>query len=154
MDQRAALRIAATHAIRLAVEVIDIIYNAAGTTAIYDDHFIQRAFQDIHVISQHTQARRGLYELVGRHCWACPSTPRSSEAPTRHHGCSRPSQVQKRPCWAALRPAMSWRMPLTLSSTDSVAPRPPMSVRTQPGCMTMATSPSAPHAAPTPGNGR
>ena len=67
MDQRAALRIAATHAIRLAVEVIDIIYNAAGTTAIYDDHFIQRAFQDIHVISQHTQARRGLYELVGRH---------------------------------------------------------------------------------------
>ena len=67
MDQRAALRIAATHAIRLAVQVIDIIYNAAGTTAIYGDHFIQRAFQDIHVISQHTQARRGLYELVGRH---------------------------------------------------------------------------------------
>ena len=67
MDQRAALRIAATHTIRLAVEVIDIIYNAAGTTAIYGAHFIQRAFQDIHVISQHTQARRGLYELVGRH---------------------------------------------------------------------------------------
>ncbi len=67
MDQRAALRIATTHAIRLAVQVIDIIYNAAGTTAIYGVHFIQRAFQDIHVISQHAQARRGLYELVGRH---------------------------------------------------------------------------------------
>ena len=67
MDQRAALRIATTHAIRLAVQVIDIIYNAAGTTAIYGAHFIQRAFQDIHVISQHAQARRGLYELVGRH---------------------------------------------------------------------------------------
>ena len=67
MDQRAALRIATTHAIRLAVQVIDIIYNAAGTTAIYGAHFIQRAFQDVHVISQHTQARRGLYELIGRH---------------------------------------------------------------------------------------
>lgn len=72
MDQRAALRIATTHAIRLAVQVIDIIYNAAGTTAIYGAHFIQRAFQDIHVISQHTQARRGLYELVGRHWLGLP----------------------------------------------------------------------------------
>ena len=72
MDQRAALRIATTHAIRLAVQVIDIIYNAAGTTAIYGDHFIQRAFQDIHVISQHAQARRGLYELVGRHWLGLP----------------------------------------------------------------------------------
>ena len=72
MDQRAALRIAATHAIRLAVQVIDIIYNAAGTTAIYGSHFIQRAFQDVHVISQHTQARRGLYELVGRHLLGLP----------------------------------------------------------------------------------
>ena len=40
---------------------------------------------------------------------------------------------------------MTCRMPVTLSSTDSVALRPPMSVRTQPGCMTMAISPSAPH---------
>jgi alkylation response protein AidB-like acyl-CoA dehydrogenase len=72
MDQRAALRIATTHAIRLAVQVIDTIYNAAGTTAIYGAHFIQRAFQDIHVISQHTQARRGLYELVGRHLMGLP----------------------------------------------------------------------------------
>lgn len=72
MDRRAALRIATTHTIRLAVQVIDIIYNAAGTTAIYGDHFIQRAFQDIHVISQHTQARRGLYELVGRYRLGLP----------------------------------------------------------------------------------
>ena len=67
LDQRAALRIAATHAIRLAIEVVDTIYNAAGATAIYDGHLLQRFFQDIHVISQHIQSRRAHYELVGRH---------------------------------------------------------------------------------------
>lgn len=67
LDQRANLRIAATHTIRLAVEVVDTIYNASGATAIYDGHIIQRAFQDIHVISQHLQSRRLHYELVGRH---------------------------------------------------------------------------------------
>jgi alkylation response protein AidB-like acyl-CoA dehydrogenase len=67
LDQRAALRLAATHTIRLAIEVVDIVYNAAGATAVYDRHPLQRAFQDIHVISQHIQARRAHYELVGRH---------------------------------------------------------------------------------------
>lgn len=72
LDQRAALRTAATHTIRLAVEVVDLIYNAAGTTAIYDGHLLQRAFQDIHVISQHVQSRRAHYELVGRHWLGLP----------------------------------------------------------------------------------
>jgi alkylation response protein AidB-like acyl-CoA dehydrogenase len=67
LDQRAALRLATTHTIRLAIEVIDAVYNAAGATAIYEGHFLQRAFQDIHVISQHLQSRRAHYELVGRY---------------------------------------------------------------------------------------
>ncbi|MCZ6871962.1 MAG: acyl-CoA dehydrogenase family protein [bacterium] len=67
LDQRAAMRIAATHTIRLAIEVVDAVYNAAGATAIYDGHPIQRAFQDIHVISQHIQARRTHYEMIGRY---------------------------------------------------------------------------------------
>jgi indole-3-acetate monooxygenase len=67
LDQRAVLRIAATHAMWLAVQVVDTLYNAAGATSIYEDHPLQRAFQDIHVISQHLQARRAHYELVGRY---------------------------------------------------------------------------------------
>ena len=66
-DQRAALRLATTHAIRLAAEVVDAVYNAAGATAIYEGHVLQRYFQDMHVITQHIQARRAHYELVGRH---------------------------------------------------------------------------------------
>jgi alkylation response protein AidB-like acyl-CoA dehydrogenase len=72
LDHRAALRIATTHAIRLAVEVIDAIYNAAGATATYESHIIQRHFQDIHVISQHMQSRLAHYELVGRYWMGLP----------------------------------------------------------------------------------
>ncbi len=67
LDQRAALRIAATHGIHLAVQVVDTVYHAAGATSVYEDHPLQRAFQDIHVISQHMQARRAHYEMVGRY---------------------------------------------------------------------------------------
>jgi len=72
LDQRAALRLATTHGIRLAVQVVDTAYNAAGATAIYESHLIQRHFQDIHVISQHMQSRLAHYELVGRHWLGLP----------------------------------------------------------------------------------
>jgi alkylation response protein AidB-like acyl-CoA dehydrogenase len=67
LDQRATLRIAATHAIWQAVHVVETVYHAGGATSVYEGHPLQRAFQDIHVISQHMQARRAHYELVGRH---------------------------------------------------------------------------------------
>jgi alkylation response protein AidB-like acyl-CoA dehydrogenase len=66
-ERRAVLRLASTHAIRLAVQVVDSVYNAAGVTAIYEGNLIQRHFQDIHVISQHLQGRLSHYELVGQH---------------------------------------------------------------------------------------
>ncbi|WP_179130915.1 acyl-CoA dehydrogenase family protein [Candidatus Entotheonella palauensis] len=72
LDQRVGLRTAATHTIRLAIDAVDLVYNAAGATSIYDGHPIQRAFQDIHVISQHVQSRRAHYELVGRYWLGVP----------------------------------------------------------------------------------
>src|SRR5438876_3099484 len=72
MDQRAALRIATTHTIRLAIQVVDTVYNAAGATAVYEGHLLQRAFQDMHVISQHAQSRHTHYELVGRYWLGLP----------------------------------------------------------------------------------
>ena len=67
LDRRAALRLATTHAIRLAVEIVDTVYKAAGVTVIYEGNLMQRHFQDIHVISQHLQGRFAHYELVGKH---------------------------------------------------------------------------------------
>src|SRR5262249_2269072 len=45
LDQRAALRLASTHGIRLAAQVIDAVYNAAGATATDEANLIQRHFQ-------------------------------------------------------------------------------------------------------------
>lgn len=67
LDERVALRMAITHPIRLAVQVIDTLYNAAGATAIYESHPLQRYFQDVHVLSQHLQGRLAHYALIGRH---------------------------------------------------------------------------------------
>jgi alkylation response protein AidB-like acyl-CoA dehydrogenase len=67
LDERANLRLATTHGIRLASQVIDTVYNAAGATAVYEDNLLQRHFQDIHVITQHLQGRLAHYEMVGRY---------------------------------------------------------------------------------------
>jgi alkylation response protein AidB-like acyl-CoA dehydrogenase len=72
LDHRAAMRLAATHSIRLAAQIVDTAYNAAGATAIYEDHPLQRYFQDVHVITQHLQGRLSHYELVGRHWLGLP----------------------------------------------------------------------------------
>jgi len=67
LEQRAVLRLATTDGIRTAVSVVDMIYTMAGATAAYESSPIQRHFQDVHVMSQHLQARLAHYELVGRH---------------------------------------------------------------------------------------
>ena len=66
LEQRAVLRLATTHAIRLSEQVIDLVYNAAGATAIYQSSPLQRRFQDMHVITQHIQGRLAHYESAGR----------------------------------------------------------------------------------------
>jgi hypothetical protein len=66
------MRIATTHAIRQAVQVVDTVYNAAGATSVYESHILQRHFQDVHVMSQHMQSRFAHYELVGRHWLGLP----------------------------------------------------------------------------------
>jgi len=72
LERRAVLRLATTHGIRLAAQVIDTVYSAAGATAAYEGNLIQRHFQDIHVITQHLQGRMAHYELVGRHWLGLP----------------------------------------------------------------------------------
>lgn len=67
LDQRMAIRLAATHAIQEAVAVADIAYHAAGTTAIFDRNPFERRFRDIHALAQQVQARRSHFETVGRY---------------------------------------------------------------------------------------
>ena len=67
MERRVALRLAGTHAIRVGAQVVEGIYSDCGGTAIFEGNLIQRHFQDIHVITQHTQGRRAYYEMVGKY---------------------------------------------------------------------------------------
>lgn len=67
LDQRASMRLATTHGLRVGQQVVDLAYTAAGATAIYVGNALQRCFQDIHVATQHIQARPMVYEFMGRY---------------------------------------------------------------------------------------
>jgi alkylation response protein AidB-like acyl-CoA dehydrogenase len=72
MERRAVLRVASTHAIRLAAQIVENIYSASGATAVFEGSLIQRHFQDIHVITQHLQGRLSHYETVGQYWLGVP----------------------------------------------------------------------------------
>ena len=65
-EERVQLRVAATHALRMAAQVVDTSYNLCGSGAIFEANPIQRRFQDMHVITQHTQASFAHYETAGQ----------------------------------------------------------------------------------------
>ena len=65
VKQRITVRMAATHAIHKAREAVDFAYNAAGTTAIFETHPLERRFRDIHTVTQQLQGRLSHFETVG-----------------------------------------------------------------------------------------
>ena len=67
LEQRIGLRVAATHGIRTAAQVVDAAYTLCGAGAIYHANPIQRRFQDIHVITQHVQGHYVHYETAGQY---------------------------------------------------------------------------------------
>jgi indole-3-acetate monooxygenase len=65
VEQRMTVRMASTHAIHRAREAVDFAYNAAGATAIFDNHPLERRFRDIHTVTQQLQGRLSHFETVG-----------------------------------------------------------------------------------------
>ena len=63
--QRINIRMAATHAIHKAREAVDFAYNAAGATAIFENHPLERRFRDIHTVTQQLQGQFRHFETVG-----------------------------------------------------------------------------------------
>ena len=66
MQQRTALRLAATHATRTAADVVRAIYDLGGAAAIYDDSPLQRRLRDAHAATAHFQVNAATWELCGR----------------------------------------------------------------------------------------
>jgi len=65
IEQRVIVRLAATHTIHRAREAVDFAYNAAGATAIFENHPLERRFRDIHTVTQQLQGRASHFETVG-----------------------------------------------------------------------------------------
>jgi len=72
-EQRVAIRLAATFAIHAAKEVVDILYEAAGSHAILRSGPFERRFRDIHALTQQLQGRKAHFENVGRFLLGLPT---------------------------------------------------------------------------------
>jgi hypothetical protein len=67
LDERVAIRQAATFAIAQARDVVNEVYHEAGSTAIFNRFTIERRFRDINTVSQQLQGRSAHFETVGQH---------------------------------------------------------------------------------------
>ncbi len=66
LDQRTAIRLAATHAATASAAVADTAFTLAGGSAVYDTSVLGRCMRDAHVVTQHIQTAPKLNEKIGR----------------------------------------------------------------------------------------
>jgi indole-3-acetate monooxygenase len=77
MPQRATARLAAAQAAAASAQAVDLLYNAAGGTALYESNLLERCFRDVHATTQHMGTSSANFELSGRVLLGLdPGTPR------------------------------------------------------------------------------
>jgi alkylation response protein AidB-like acyl-CoA dehydrogenase len=77
LPQRATARLAAAQAASASAQAVDLVYNAAGGTAIYEHNLLERCFRDVHATTQHVGISSANFELSGRVLLGLdPGTPR------------------------------------------------------------------------------
>ena len=59
-------RLAITHGMQQAVRVVDLVFHAAGTNAVYERNPLERHFRDIHVAVQHAAGLPAHMEMAGK----------------------------------------------------------------------------------------
>ena len=77
LQARLSIRLACTFCVEACADAVDIVYRAAGATALYENGRIARCFRDIHATTQHAVVHANTYELAGRVLFGLdPGTPR------------------------------------------------------------------------------
>jgi alkylation response protein AidB-like acyl-CoA dehydrogenase len=66
VEARAQVRLAGWHAVTSAVQAVDLVYLTGGATSLYATCPIERAFRDVHAITQHIGAHPRILETTGR----------------------------------------------------------------------------------------
>jgi alkylation response protein AidB-like acyl-CoA dehydrogenase len=76
IELRADARMAAWHAVMSSAKAVDLVYSAAGATALYTSSPLERAFRDVHAITQHIGVHSRVMETAGRVLFGLePDTP-------------------------------------------------------------------------------
>lgn len=72
LEEKAGLLLAAAHTCQSCVKAVDLMYSAAGSTAIYSRSKLEHYFADIHVIRQHGFTNESRYETVAQVYFGLP----------------------------------------------------------------------------------
>jgi alkylation response protein AidB-like acyl-CoA dehydrogenase len=65
VEARMGIRIAGTHATHEAKAAVDMLYDTAGTSAVFASSPFERRFRDIHAVALQIQGRKTHYRSVG-----------------------------------------------------------------------------------------
>jgi hypothetical protein len=66
LRDKADMRLASTFAMNEGKDVVGILYNAAGGTAIFQKNTFERRFRDVNCASQQGQAAQANFEIIGQ----------------------------------------------------------------------------------------
>ena len=72
-EEKIAMRAASTYAIRTAKDVVDAVYQLAGTNAIFASQPFERRWRDVNAVTQQVQGHVTNFQIVGRHRVGLPS---------------------------------------------------------------------------------
>ncbi len=66
LRQRALVRIATAQAASMSAQAVDLLYNAAGGTSLFETNPLERCFRDVHATTQHAATSGVNFETGGR----------------------------------------------------------------------------------------
>lgn len=76
MPARAQVRLANWHTVTSATQAVDLVYLTGGATSLYATCPLERAFRDVHAMTQHIGVHPRTLETAGRVLFGlAPETP-------------------------------------------------------------------------------